>query len=262
MAKYKLISCNVFQRELCAAIADSPNVIDPEFLELGLHETPGNLGMRLQARIDEATRVSEAALAAAPANQERDMIVGAYDAILLGYGLCGNGLAGIQAGSLPLVVARAHDCCTILLGSRGAFLEKFGESMSAGWSSAGYIERGSTYFRASELGKSTGLGLEYAELVEKYGEENAAYVWETMHPAMEEKEIRFIELAETASLGYAEVMRKKAAQEGKDFLLIPGSSRLLRALVAGLWNEEEFLVVKPGQHIEALYDHEKIVEAQ
>jgi len=57
-------------------------------------------------------------------------------------------------------------------------------------------------------------------------------------------------------------MRKKAAQEGKDFLLIPGSSRLLRALVAGLWNEEEFLVVKPGQHIEALYDHEKIVEAQ
>jgi hypothetical protein len=262
MAKYKLISCNVFQRELCAAIADSPNVIDPEFLELGLHEKSESLAERLQSRIDEASAASERAEAAAPAGQSRDRTVGAYDAILLGYGLCGNGLVGMEARGIPLVLARAHDCCTILLGSRSAFLEKFGENMSAGWSSAGYIERGSTYFRVSELGKTTGLGLEYAELVEKYGEDNAQYVWETMHPAMEEKELRFIELPETASLGYAEMMRSRAAAEGKDFRLIEGSSRLLRALVAGDWDEEEFLVVRPGQRIEAIYDHERIVEAR
>jgi hypothetical protein len=262
MAKYKLISCNVFQRELCAAISDSPNVVDPEFLELGLHEKSEALATRLQAKIDEASAASARAEAAAPAGQSRDTTVGAYDAILLGYGLCGNGLVGIEARGLPLVLARAHDCCTILLGSRAAFLEKFGENMSAGWSSAGYIERGSTYFRASELGRSTGLGLEYAELVEKYGEENAAYVWETMHPAMEEKELRFIELPETASLGYAGKMRERAAAEGKDFQLIQGSSRLLRALVAGGWDEGEFLVVPPGRRIEALYDHERIIEAR
>jgi len=261
MAKYKLISCNVFQRELCAAIADSPNVIDPEFLELGLHQSSGVLATRLQARIDEASAASDSAWAAAPEGQSRDATVGAYDAILLGYGLCGNGLAGLQARSLPLVLARAHDCCTILLGSRRAFLDKFGESLSAGWSSAGYIERGSTYFRASEVGQKTGLGLEYADLVEKYGEENAQYVWETMHPAMEEKEIRFIELPETAGLGYAETMRKRAADEGKDFTLLQGSSRLLRALVAGCWDSAEFLVVGPGQHIEPVYDHDRVIEA-
>jgi hypothetical protein len=254
MAKYKLISCNVFQRELCAAIADSPNVIDPEFLELGLHESPERLRGRLQERIDAAAAASEKAAVAAASD--------AYEAVLLGYGLCGNGLAGIEARSLPLVLARAHDCCTILLGSRAAFLESFGESLSASWSSAGYIERGSTYFRASDLGRATGLGLEYEELVAKYGEENARYVWDTMHPAVAEREIRYIETPETEGLGYAEKMRAKAAEEGKEFHLLRGSSRLLRGLVSGAWDDGEFLVVPPGKRIEPLYDYDRVIEAR
>ena len=254
MAKYKLISCNVFQRELCAAIADTPNVIDPEFQELGLHENPGRLRGRLQERIDEATAASERAAALTPGE--------GYDAILLGYGLCGNGLSGVQARGLPLVLARAHDCCTMLLGSRAAFLEKFGDNLSASWSSAGYIERGSTYFRSSETGRATGLGLEYEDLVAQYGEENARYVWDTMHPAMEESELRFIEMEETAGLGYAQTIRAKAAEEGKAFHLFQGSNRLLRALLAGAWDPEEFLVVPPGAGIVPIYDHERVIEAR
>ena len=44
---------------------------------------------------------------------------GVYDAILLGYGLCGNGLAGVTARHTRLVLPRAHDCIGILMGSRG-----------------------------------------------------------------------------------------------------------------------------------------------
>ncbi len=252
MAKYKLISCNVFQRELCVAIAETPNVVDPEFLELGLHESPERLRGRLQERIDEAAAASERAEAASDK----------YDAILLGYGLCGNGLSGVAARGLPLVLARAHDCCTILLGSRAEFLARFGDNLSASWSSAGYIERGSTYFRSSDLGRSTGMALEYEELVEKYGEENARYVYDTMHPAIEERELRFIQTPETAALGYAGAMRARAAEEGKEFVLLEGSSRLLRALVAGAWPEEEFLVVPPGASIAPLYDHDRVIEAK
>jgi hypothetical protein len=253
MAKYKLISCNVFQRELCSVIALSPNLIDPEFLELGLHLHPESLRAALQGRIDEATAASERTAGAGGVG---------YDAILLGYGLCGNGLSGIRARSLPLVLARAHDCCTILLGSRTSFIERFGSNLSASWSSAGYIERGSGYFRASDLGMDDGFGLEYAELVEKYGEENAQYVWETMHPEKEERELRFIELMETAPLDYARKMREKAAEEGKEFVLLPGSSRLLRGLVAGDWAAEEFLVVPPFSRIAPLYDLERVFEAK
>jgi hypothetical protein len=249
-AKYKLISCNVFMREFCAVISASGAVVDPEFLELGLHENAADLSARLQERIDEVS--------SAPPRESGGR---GYDAILLGYGLCGNGLVGVQARSLPLVLSRAHDCCTILLGSRSAFLERFGSNLSASWSSAGYIERGSTYFRTSEMGLSSGRGLEYDELVERYGEDNAAYVWETLHPEDREKEIRFIETAETAALGYADAMREKAAEEGKEFVLLPGSTRLLRALVAGAWNESDFLVVPPGRRIEPVWDNDRVIDA-
>ncbi len=251
--RYKLISCNVFQRELCAAIAASPSIIDPEFLELGLHETPDSLRARLQERIDAADEASVRATSS-PAG-------GAYSAIVLGYGLCGNGLSGIQARSLPIVLARAHDCCTILLGSRAIFLEKFADSLSASWSSAGYIERGLSYFRASELGRTVGHGLEYEELLAQYGEENARYIYETLHPKPDEKELRFIEMSETAGLGYAEDMRAQASAEGKDFVLLHGSSRLLRALLAGAWDDREFLVVPPQGMIAAVYDHDLVMRA-
>ncbi len=249
-AKYKLISCNVFMREFCAVLSASGAVVDPEFLELGLHENAAELRSRLQSRIDEVS--------SAPPRESGGR---GYDAILLGYGLCGNGLAGVQARSLPLVLSRAHDCCTILLGSRAAFLERFSSNLSASWSSAGYIERGSTYFRTSEMGLSSGRGLEYEELVERYGEDNAAYVWETLHPEDRERELRFIETPETASLGYADAMREKAAEEGKEFILLPGSTRLLRALVAGEWNESDFLVVPPGRRIEPVWDHDRVIDA-
>ena len=41
-----------------------------------------------------------------------------YEAILFGYALCGNGLLGLTAFTVPLVIPRAHDCITLLLGSR------------------------------------------------------------------------------------------------------------------------------------------------
>ena len=246
--RFKLIACNVVQRELCAAVARSPNIVDIEFLELGLHERSEKLHMALQARIDLADK------ARAPGGE-------AYDAILLGYGLCGNGTLGLEARTIPLVMPRAHDCCTLLLGSRSGFLARFGDSLSSSWSSAGYIERGATYFRASELGSESGLGLEYAELVARYGDENAAFVWETLHPERVEKEIRFIETPETACLGYAGTMAARAAAEGKDFLILEGSSRLLEALLAGSWDEGEFLILRPGDRVDSAYDHDLVVKA-
>jgi len=246
--KYKLISCNVFQRELCLAIAETPVIVDPEFLELGLHERREELRSRIQERIDAASD-------SRPGGS-------GYDAIILGYGLCGNGLAGVEARSIPVVLPRAHDCCTVLMGSGPNFLASFGDNRSAPWSSAGYIERGQSYFRESELGTTMGYGLEYKELVEKYGEENASFVWETMHPETDDKKLRYIEIPETSKLGYADMMKRKAAEEGKDFVLLPGSMRMLRALVAGAWDPAEFLVVPPGKRIVPLYDFESVFVAE
>ena len=95
-----LIGCEVIIRELCDAVTRSPHVVDARFLSKGLHDL-GARAMRagLQAAIDEAEADAEK-----------------YDAIALGYGLCGNGLAGLEARSVPLVLPRAHDCITPLDG--------------------------------------------------------------------------------------------------------------------------------------------------
>ena len=96
----KLIACNVFQREACLCLARSPHVIDVEFFELGEHAQPSRLNQALQAKIDQTENAAKA-----------------YAAILLLYGLCGNATNGLQTRQTRLVLPRAHDCCTILLGS-------------------------------------------------------------------------------------------------------------------------------------------------
>jgi len=100
-----LIGCEVIIRELCDAVARSPHVVDARFLSKGLH--------------DRGARVMRAGLQAAIDEAEAD--ARKYDAIALGYGLCGNGLAGLEARSVPLVLPRAHDCITLLMGSRIEF---------------------------------------------------------------------------------------------------------------------------------------------
>ena len=105
--RLKLISCEIFYREMCAAVARSPHRIDIEFLPKGLHDIGSKKMLeRLQEAVDHVEN---------------------YDAVLLGYALCNNGLAGLTARSLPLVLPRAHDCITLFLGSKERYLEYFSD---------------------------------------------------------------------------------------------------------------------------------------
>ena len=243
LPRYRLVACSVFTRELCSFVARSHRVVDPEFLEVAAHENSVRLRGRVQDAIDRADTEG-------------------YAAVLLGYGLCGNGLAGVRARSVPLVLPRAHDCCSILLGGSAAFQREFGEALSTPWTSVGYLERSADYIRRSDSGKSNGFGLERAELVLKYGEDNAAYLWETLHPELEEKERIFIELEESAPLGRAELVRRETEAEGKGFRVVEGDASVLRSLVDGPWDDARFLTVPPGGEISALYDFEKVMEAK
>jgi len=87
-----LIGCGVLLRELSDAIVHSPHLIDVQFLPTGLHDS----GLKkMREHIQEATDAAEGK---------------GYNAIALGYALCGTGLADVQARSVPLVLPRAHDC--------------------------------------------------------------------------------------------------------------------------------------------------------
>jgi len=242
--RLKLISCDVFMREACACVATSPHVFDLEFTRKGEHDRPDELRALLQGRIDLASE--------GPTR---------FDAILLGYGLCGNATSGLAARAVPLVMPRAHDCCTIFLGSRLRFQEHFGEHPSRPFSSAGYLERGDSWTRDG-LSTAAAAG-KLEEYVRLYGEENARYILETLEGAnTHDSTVVFIDLPQTAHLGYADRFRAKAREEGKEPVVLSGDLRLLRKLCAGEWDESEFLTVAPGHSVRPVYDWDRVVRSE
>ena len=95
MGKLKFIGCEIIYREACYLVAISSTQIDVEFLRKGLHDLETtDMVSKIQATIDFV-----------------DPEAG-YDAILLGYARCNDGLVGVTARSIPLVVPPAHDCVT------------------------------------------------------------------------------------------------------------------------------------------------------
>lgn len=242
----KLISCNVFQREASWCIARSPHVIDAEFTELGEHARSAGLRTLLQAKIDATDATGKA-----------------YDAILLLFGLCGNATVGLRARRTRLVIPRAHDCCTILLGSRAKFEEHFGTAPSTPFSSAGYLERGNYFLRTGDDGTAgVEFGDAYQALVEKYGEEDAKYIWAEMHPDHGDDKAVFIDLPQTSQLGYATQFQAKASAAGKQAVVLPGDIRLIDSLLQGRWEPAEFLVVPPASAIEGVYDRDEVMRAK
>ncbi len=242
--RFKLISCEVFFRELSLCAAQSPHVIDVEFTDKGAHDRSDFLRNLLQGKIDAADAAEK------------------YDAILLGFGLCGNSVLHLQARSIPLVLPRAHDCCTLFLGSRRRFQHYFSENPSLPFSAAGYMERGDTYVHEDHFARMMSADSSLAEIMEKYGEENGRFIWETLHPeskVYDQNKMVYIEVPETSRLGHAERCRQAALAEGKEFVLLSGDLRLLNQLVQAEWPEDEFLVVPPGERIAAVYDWDRIV---
>lgn len=243
---FKLIACNVFFREICAEAAQSPHVYDLEFTEKGEHDRPEALRALIQEKIDKASDDKK------------------YDAVLLAFGLCGNALAGVTGGNLRLVIPRAHDCCTVFLGSKNRFAQYFGDNPSRPFSASGYMERGDSFIRTSDVQNTIGLNKTYEEYARLYGEENAQYLMETLAPAAntgKESEIFFINMPDTEFLGYAEKCRKTAESEGKTFTCVDGDRRLIRGLLRPDWDADDFLVLEPGEKIVPVYDWDEIIRA-
>jgi hypothetical protein len=242
---FKLIACDVLTREVCHCIARSPHTVDVEFTEKGAHEDSDRLRVLLQGRIDgTADRGTP------------------YDAILLGYGLCGNATARLAARNIRLVVPRAHDCCTIYLGSRRRFKELFSDNPSRPFSSAGYMERGDSYLHDGDTGRLLGLDRSYEDYVAQYGEENAKFIMETLTLSRDgntDNKVIYIDVPETAQEEYASICKQNAETEGRQFIRVEGSIRLIQQMIDGSWSEDEFLIVEPGQRIRAVYDWEEIL---
>ena len=226
----KLIGCEMLCREICAAVSRSPHAVDLEFLPKGLHELGGSaMRERLQQAVDRAD----------PARCEF---------VLLGYALCGNGLAGLQARAVPLVIPRAHDCIALLLGSRKIYSEYFKRHPGTYFSSMGWLERGDNLEQA-------GMDRSLQDLIAQYGEGNGRYLYEQLCvPRRHYRRLAYIETGLEPNDGFERSARSEAARHGWSFEKLRGDLSLLNRLLSGPWEERDFLTVAAGRRIEASYD--------
>lgn len=243
--RLKLISCEIFYREMCAVVAHSPNMVDVEFLPKGLHDIGSDKMLaRLQAVLDAVDDAK-------------------YDAVVLGYGLCGMGLVGLTARSVPVVVPRAHDCITHFLGSKERYAEYFQNHPGVYFKTTGWIERGNDLGQLTQQTlRKSGLGYTYAELVEKYGEDNAKFLYEELCDTTRNyQQFTFIEMGVEPDARFERTTREEAAKRGWRFEKIRGDMSLLERLVDAEWDDRDFLVVPPGWRIVPRYD-ESVIGAE
>jgi hypothetical protein len=244
--RLKLIACEILYREICSAVAQSVNQIDVEFLPKGLHDI-GAPGM--SARLAEAVAGVDASR---------------YDAILLGYALCSNGLVGLTANSIPLILPRAHDCITLFLGDRQRYLDVFQKHPGVFFKTTGWIERGEGLNQYSQdvMQRQLGFAQTREELVAKYGEDNAEFLTKQLGDWMRNYSgIVFIEMGVEPDDRFERAARDEAARRGWTFEKIRGDLTLLRQLVDGPWANDRFLTVPPGQRIAASFD-DNVIQLQ
>lgn len=142
-----IIACRVLQ-SLLQELTPAQTAANAVFLDYGLHRQPAKMTSELQAQID--------------AIQEPSLI-------LMGYGLCGKGLAGIKSGRHTLKIPRVDDCIAILLGSRQAYRREFSAVPGTYYLSKGWLESGSHPLK------------EYEEYSQKYGSKKAAWIMDQQY---------------------------------------------------------------------------------
>jgi hypothetical protein len=243
--RLKLIACEVFTREICFCMADTPHSIDMEFTAIASHDRPAAMRKLLQDKIDAANASG------------RD-----YDAVLLCLGLCGNATIGLTSRSAQLVIPRAHDCATILLGSKKRFKKHFERMPSQPYLSRGHMEHETLCDIRSLWAKDART--QKAEYAKRFGEDNAAAIFDVMNPHLAHSpanKVVYIDIPQTASDECLAAAKDKAEKDGAEFVRLKGGLHLIQNLMEGNWYPEDFLVVKKGMSIAGEYDWDSVVSA-
>jgi hypothetical protein len=202
-----IIACETLKPELSAVMGDRDYPI--AWIPSGKHSKTEVLRQCIQEAVDA---VSEE-----------------YSAVLLVFGFCGNSLAGVTARRQPLILPRVADCIPLFLGSQ-AERDSYG---------AGYYFFTEGYMRS----ESTVIS-EFSRCVEKYGAEEGTDLMKEMlkHYA----DFAVIDTGAFDGNALAQEIRPFADALNLRVSVIPGNIRLLRKLIAGDWNEDEFLIAPPG----------------
>ena len=216
-----IIACRVMQEHLQRLLSEEQTVT---YLDIALHNTPKKLSTALQDRIDALLEPS---------------------IVMVGYGLCGNGLLGVKSRMHTLIVPRTHDCVAIFLGSHQRYVQRFVAHPNTYYLTRGWLEAGDEPLQ------------DYLDYVRDYDDETANYL----------VEMKYRHYRRLTMIGFSQqeldecrpmAMRIAgfcAERWNMQYEEIIGSTALLEALLKmpGQLDSKdgEFVVVEPGEEIHA-----------
>ena len=215
-----VIACRVMEPELEAVRSISP-AVEIVYLEQGLHRTPKKLPGMIQERIDQV---------ASYANE-----------IVLGYGLCSNGLVGVTARRQKLFVPRCHDCIALFMGSPAQYEKAFHDNPGTYYLTPGWVKE-----------NQDPLGTYRMEYLPKYGEKAA--FWAIRESLKNYTHIALI----NSGMQEIESLRRRARENAAFFNLayreFAGNLSYFEKIIRGPFPADDFLHLQPGETItQSLY---------
>jgi hypothetical protein len=220
-----IIACAVFRDVIRNYVSEQDASVI--FMDYGLHLAPRNMRAAIQIELDKLAEPSF---------------------VLIGFGLCGNGLAGIQSHGHTLIIPCVDDCVSLYLGSRAAYLKEFQAEPATYYLTPGWLECGGEPMS------------EHEKCCSQFGAEKAAMIADMLYGKY--RKICFVAFTAEELDRY----RPRALQVA-DFCRVRwnwqyteriGSDALMRKLLefsrTGVSPDssgagEEFVIIKPGEEV-------------
>ncbi|QSX08624.1 DUF1638 domain-containing protein [Alkalibacter rhizosphaerae] len=217
--KTLILSCNTIRAELDLTIQQWNIPYPVIYLESGLHLEPDLLRKEMQKILDRVSNV---------------------DQVLLIMGFCGNAVVGLKTNDFRLVVPKADDCLTLLLGSmdrrKEVQREKNTYFLSKGWLDM-----------FDDVEKT--MMDEYHRMTKRYGQERAEKIFRSYYRHYER--LGVIDTGAFDMDDMLEQAKSTAAMMDLEIEPLKGTMNFLDAFVLGPWDDDtRFIRIEPHSTLE------------
>lgn len=212
MGKPLVIACSLLEDEVTAIFERHglEDVYDIRWMPESLHNLPQKMLGILQPAVDEET--------------DRPYI-------MLTYGNCGNGLVGLTARDVPLVMPRYADCISMLLSERDDVDE---------------LRRNTYFLTRAWLDGEHSIDKEYDQLVEDNGQEDADDIMEMLYGHYEN--LMLIDTGCYDVDAQMERLDRTARKVHMKPCTAKGTISILERLLTRDWGDD-FIQLEPGESV-------------
>lgn len=207
-----VVACRTISDELNMAIRETGCNYPVLWVDSGLHVYPDSLRDHLQKELNR---------------------IGNVDLVLLAFGYCGNSLLGLTPPAYRMIFPRVDDCITLLLGSK----ERRNEISD---------EMGTYFLTKGWLDYEKNIWVEYQESIKRYGKVKTDRIYKMLLEHY--KRLGIIETGAYELESFLERTKNIAKDLKLKHHVIPGTTRYLKKLLTGPW-DEEFILINPGETV-------------